>query len=277
MTDIFNNVVEVIGVEGLREAMASGRKLRIKCGFDPTSVSMHLGHMVLLRKLRQFQELGHQVIFLIGDFTARIGDPTGRNIERPALSDEDIANNVAQFKQQVFKILDPEKTEVRHNSEWLEQRSAELIKLMSTVTLSQMLEREDFNSRFDREQPIRLHELVYPLLQGFDSVALRADVELGGTDQKFNLLMGRSLQRHFEMTPQAIIMMPLINGVDGAEKMSKSLNNHIGLADAPVEQFGRIMSIPDDLMEQYRVLLTDLPESGASDGTQAETGRSNCC
>jgi tyrosyl-tRNA synthetase len=250
--------VEVVG--DLQELLKMGRPLRVKCGFDPTAPDLHLGHAVLLRKMRQFQDLGHEVIFVIGDFTALIGDPTGRNTQRPALSKEEIFWNAETFKQQVFRILDEKRTRVVWNSEWTPSPS-ELVKLMATHTLSQMLEREDFSKRFESEQPIHLHELLYPLLQGFDSVALEADVELGGTDQTFNLHAGRELQRQHGQRPQVIITMPIINGTDGVNKMSKSLGNHIGLAEAASSQFAKVMSVSDETAKQWRQVLTSLPDA----------------
>jgi tyrosyl-tRNA synthetase len=233
--------------------------MRIKAGFDPTAPDLHLGHTVLIRKLRHFQQLGHTVIFLIGDSTALIGDPTGRNVTRKPLSREEIDRNAETYKEQVFKILDPEKTEVRYNSEWLDKLDFEgMIKLAAKFTVSQMLEREDFHKRFQEEQPISVHELLYPMAQGYDSVALHADVELGGTDQKFNLMRGRDLQRDAGQPPQIILMTPILEGLDGVQKMSKSLGNAIGIHEAPSEMYGKLMSISDELMWKYWTLLTDL-------------------
>jgi tyrosyl-tRNA synthetase len=233
--------------------------MRIKAGFDPTAPDLHLGHTVLIRKLRHFQQLGHTVIFLIGDSTALIGDPTGRNVTRKPLSQEEIDRNAETYKAQVFKILDPEKTEVRYNSEWLDKLGyAGLINLAAKATLSQMLEREEFQQRFKEEQPISVHELLYPLAQGYDSVMLRCDVELGGTDQKFNLLMGRELQRKDGQPPQIVLMTPILEGLDGVQKMSKSLGNAIGIHEPPGEMYGKLMSISDELMWKYWTLLTDL-------------------
>ncbi len=248
---------EVIGAVELTARLTEGRPLVIKAGFDPTAPDLHLGHTVLLNKMRQFQVAGHRVEFLIGDFTALIGDPTGKNITRKVLTPDEIKQNTLTYTQQVFKILDPEKTRVRFNSEWLGQKSAaDLIALASLHTVAQLLERDDFSKRYANHQPIALHEFLYPLLQGYDSVAMHADVELGGTDQKFNLLMGRELQRHFNQAPQVVMTMPLLEGLDGVKKMSKSLGNTIGIFDTPKEMFGKIMSISDDLMWRYYALLS---------------------
>jgi len=243
----------------LRLAEKENRPLRVKAGFDPTAPDLHLGHTVLLEKLRQFQQCGHQVVFLIGDFTGMIGDPTGKNETRPPLTKEDVLANAETYKQQVFKILDPEKTEVRFNSEWFGQMSAaEMIALAGKATVARMLERDDFEKRYKGGQSIAIHEFLYPLVQGYDSVALEADIELGGNDQKFNLLMGRQLQEAHQKTPQMILTMPLLEGLDGVNKMSKSLNNYVGIEDAPSDQFGKIMSASDDLMLRYYELLTDV-------------------
>jgi len=257
---------EIIRVSDLRErledSLKSGRPLRVKAGFDPTAPDLHLGHTVLMRKLRHFQQLGHQVIFLIGDSTALIGDPTGRNVTRKPLTREQIDENAVTYKQQVFKILDEELTEVRYNSEWLDKLGyVGLIQLSAKVTLSQMLDRKEFLTRFRAEQDISLHELIYPLAQGYDSVALEADVELGGTDQKFNLLMGRELQRDYGQKPQIVLMTPILEGLDGVQKMSKSLNNAIGINEPPAEMYGKLMSINDELMWKYFLFLTDLKGS----------------
>ena len=257
---------EIIRVSDLRERLEesrkTGRPLRIKAGFDPTSPDLHLGHTVLMRKLRHFQQLGHQVIFLIGDFTSLIGDPTGRNITRKPLTREQIDVNAATYKQQVFKILDESLTEVRYNSEWLGKLDYEqTIRLTAHFTVSQMLERDDFSKRFQAEQPISMHEFLYPVMQGYDSVCLEADVELGGTDQKFNLLCGRELQRHYGQKPQVVLMTPILEGLDGVQKMSKSLGNCIGITEAPAEMYGKLMSINDELMWKYFVYLTDLRQS----------------
>jgi tyrosyl-tRNA synthetase len=248
--------------ERLEESRKTGRPLRVKAGFDPTAPDLHLGHTVLMRKLRHFQQLGHTVIFLIGDSTALIGDPTGRNVTRKPLTREEIDENAETYKQQVFRILDSEKTEVRYNSEWLDKLGyAGLIGLSAKVSLSQMLDRKEFHTRFKAEQDIRLHELLYPLAQGYDSVALESDVELGGTDQKFNLLMGRELQRDYGQKPQIVLMTPILEGLDGVQKMSKSLNNAIGINEPASEMYGKLMSISDELMWKYWVLLTDLKQS----------------
>lgn len=248
---------ELISAEELRKKIARGKPLRIKLGLDPTAPDLHLGHTVVLEKLRQFQELGHQVIFLIGDYTATIGDPTGRSATRPALSAEEIAHNVKTYTDQAFKILDRNKTEVVYNADWLgKMDGSDMIKLAAQYTLARMLEREDFKKRFESNQSLCLHEFFYPLLQGQDSVELKADVELGGTDQKFNLLMGRMLQERAGQEPQAVLMMPLLVGTDGEKKMSKSYGNHIGIHDAPIDMFGKIMSISDELMWDYYTLLS---------------------
>jgi len=246
----------------LEESRKTGVPLRIKAGFDPTAPDLHLGHTVLMRKLKHFQQLGHTVIFLIGDSTALIGDPTGKNQTRKPLTREEINLNAETYKDQVFKILDRDKTEVRYNSEWLDKLGyAGLIGLASKVTLSQMLDRKDFATRFNAEQDISIHELLYPLAQGYDSVMLRCDVELGGTDQKFNLLMGRELQRKDGQKPQIVLMTPILEGLDGVQKMSKSLNNAIGIHEPASEMYGKLMSINDDLMWRYWTFLTDLPQS----------------
>ena len=260
---ITKGAAEIIPLEALRERIAQSRAkgvpMRIKAGFDPTAPDLHLGHTVLIRKLRHFQQLGHTVIFLIGDSTALIGDPTGRNVTRKPLSQEEIDRNAETYKEQVFKILDRDKTEVRYNSEWLDKLGyTGLINLAAKATVSQMLEREDFSKRFKEEQPISVHELLYPLAQGYDSVMLKCDVELGGTDQKFNLLMGRELQRKDGQPPQIVLMTPILEGLDGVQKMSKSLGNAIGIHEPPGEMYGKLMSISDELMWKYWTLLTDL-------------------
>jgi tyrosyl-tRNA synthetase len=244
--------------EKLEKSRAAGKPLRVKAGFDPTAPDLHLGHTVLIRKLKHFQDLGHTVIFLIGDFTGLIGDPTGRNTTRPPLTREEIDNNAETYKTQVFKILDEKKTVVDFNWRWFSKFSAaDFVKLAAKVTVSQMLEREDFHKRFQEEKPIALHELLYPLAQGYDSVALEADVELGGTDQKFNLLMGRELQRHYGQPSQVVLTMPILEGLDGVQKMSKSYGNYIGIYEKPLEMYGKVMSISDALMWRYWELLTD--------------------
>lgn len=246
-------------VKRVTESHQTGRKLRIKAGFDPTAPDLHLGHTVLLRKLKHFQDLGHTVIFLIGDMTGLIGDPTGRNITRPPMTREEIKHNADTYREQVFKILDPEKTEVRFNSEWLEPMGyVDVIGLCGKYTVARLLERDDFAKRLKEGLPISVHELLYPLAQGYDSVALKADIELGGSDQKFNLLVGRELQRDYEQRPQIIATTPLLEGLDGIEKMSKSKNNYIGIAEAPEVMYRKIMQISDELMWRYYELLTDL-------------------
>ncbi len=254
---------EIIPLPALRERLEqsrkNGRPLRVKAGFDPTAPDLHLGHTVLIRKLKHFQDMGHTVIFLIGDFTGLIGDPTGRSATRKTLTREELDKNAVTYKAQVFKILDESKTEVRYNSEWLGQLGFEgMIRLAAQTTVSQMLEREDFHQRFNAEQPISLHEMLYPLVQGYDSVALASDVEMGGTDQKFNLLVGRELQRHYGQPSQIVLTMPILEGLDGVQKMSKSLGNAIGIQEKPTEMYGKLMSISDTLMWRYWTLLTDL-------------------
>ncbi|MCE8017514.1 tyrosine--tRNA ligase [Halomonas sp. MCCC 1A17488] len=248
---------EILLEEELVKKLESGRKLRIKAGFDPTAPDLHLGHSVLLTKMRQFQDLGHQIIFLIGDFTGRIGDPTGKNVTRKPLTEEEVRINAQTYKEQVFKILDPDKTEVRFNSEWFsELTAAKMIELAAQSTVARMLERDDFDKRYKSGQPISIHEFLYPLVQGYDSVALEADVEMGGTDQKFNLLMGREIQKHFGMEPQVVITMPLLEGLDGVQKMSKSLGNYVGVDEAPGSMFNKLVSMPDSLMWRYFELLS---------------------
>jgi tyrosyl-tRNA synthetase len=257
---------EVIRVTDLRERLEESRKtgkpLRVKAGFDPTAPDLHLGHTVLMRKLRHFQQLGHTVIFLVGDYTSLIGDPTGRNVTRKPLTREQIDKNAETYKEQVFKILDPKTTEVRYNSEWLGKLDYEqTIRLTAHFTVSQMLERDEFHKRFQAEQPISLHEMLYPVMQGYDSVCLECDVELGGTDQKFNLMCGRELQRQYGQKPQIVLMTPILEGLDGGQKMSKSLGNAIGINEPPSEMYGKLMSISDELMWKYFLLLTDFPTS----------------
>ena len=248
---------EILLEAELVERLKSGRRLRVKAGFDPTAPDLHLGHTVLINKLRQFQELGHEVLFLIGDFTGMIGDPTGKNATRPPLSRDDVIENARTYETQIFKILDPEKTLVMFNSSWMnEMRAADFIQLAATHTVARMLERDDFSKRYKNGQPIAIHEFLYPLMQGYDSVAMRADVELGGTDQKFNLLVGRELQKLNGQAPQVVITMPLLEGTDGVNKMSKSLGNYIGINEAPDEMFGKLMSISDELMWRYFELLS---------------------
>lgn len=253
---------EILLEEGLIEKLKNNKPLIVKAGFDPTAPDLHLGHTVLINKLRQFQELGHNVHFLIGDFTGMIGDPTGKNVTRKPLTREQVEENAKTYKEQVFKILDESKTRVVFNSQWMgEMSAADLIQLASKQTVARMLERDDFSKRYSSGQPIAIHEFLYPMIQGYDSVALKADVELGGTDQKFNLLMGRELQKVNGQTPQVVITMPILEGLDGVQKMSKSLNNYIGVSDAPDEMFGKIMSVSDELMWRYFELLSFRPMS----------------
>ena len=248
---------EIIQEDELREKLASGRPLRVKAGFDPTAPDLHLGHTVLINKLRQFQALGHEVIFLIGDFTGMIGDPTGKSATRPPLSREDVLRNAETYKEQVFKILDPARTRVEFNSSWMnEVGAAGMIKLAGQYTVARMLERDDFDKRYKGNQPIAIHEFLYPLVQGYDSVALEADVELGGTDQKFNLLMGRTLQKSHGQPPQICLTMPILEGLDGVQKMSKSLGNYVGVNDAPGEMYRKLLSLPDALTWRYYELLS---------------------
>lgn len=252
---------EILVESELVEKLKKNKPLRIKAGFDPTAPDLHLGHTVLINKLRQFQELGHEVLFLIGDFTGMIGDPTGKSATRPPLTRDDVIENARSYEQQIFKILDPTKTLVMFNSSWMnEMNPSDLIQLAAKHTVARMLERDDFSKRYKSGQPIAIHEFLYPLIQGYDSVAMRADVELGGTDQKFNLLVGRELQKHYGQEPQVVLTMPILEGLDGVQKMSKSLNNYIGINEAPDDMFGKIMSISDDLMWRYFELLSFLSE-----------------
>lgn len=260
---IRRGAVEIIQEEELarklERSLATGKPLRVKAGFDPTAPDLHLGHTVLIQKLKHFQDLGHQVIFLIGDFTGMIGDPSGKSETRKPLTEEEVKANAATYERQIFKILDPARTIIDFNSRWLKPMSAQdLIRLAAKYTVARMLEREDFHQRFVNHQPISIHEFLYPLIQGYDSVALQADVELGGTDQKFNLLVGRELQREYGQEPQVIITMPLLEGLDGVHKMSKSLGNYVGITEPPDEMFGKLMSISDELMLRYYELLSDL-------------------
>jgi tyrosyl-tRNA synthetase len=251
---------EILIESELVKRLEEGRPLRVKAGFDPTAPDLHLGHTVLLNKLHQFQELGHEAIFLIGDFTGMIGDPTGKNVTRKPLSRDEVLENARTYEKQIFKILDPEKTQVVFNSSWMgEMNAADLIQLAARHTVARMLERDDFSKRYASGQPIAVHEFLYPLVQGYDSVALRADVELGGTDQKFNLLVGRQLQEGYGQPPQIVLTMPILEGLDGVQKMSKSLGNYIGIAEAPDEMFGKLMSISDALMWRYFELLSFRP------------------
>lgn len=248
---------EILLEDALRARLRAGQALRIKAGFDPTAPDLHLGHTVLINKLRQFQELGHQVLFLIGDFTGMIGDPTGKSVTRKPLSRDEIKENAATYREQVFRILDPDRTQIVFNSEWMDRLGAAgLVELAAQHTVARMLERDDFSKRFKGGQPIAIHELLYPLIQGYDSVALRADVELGGTDQKFNLLVGRQLQESYGQSPQVVITLPILEGLDGVQKMSKSLGNYIGITDPPQDMFGKIMSLSDELMWRYFELLS---------------------
>ena len=257
MLEIRRGAEEILVESELVEKLSSGKPLRIKAGFDPTAPDLHLGHTVLINKLRQFQQMGHTVIFLIGDFTGLIGDPTGKSATRPPLTPEEIEENAKTYKEQVFKILDPEKTEIRFNSEWFNEKGADfMIKLAGKLSVARMLERDDFKKRFKANQPISIHEFLYPLVQGYDSVALEADVELGGTDQKFNLLMGRELQKAEGQDSQVVIMTPLLEGLDGVKKMSKSLGNYVGITEAPGTMFQKIVSIPDSLMWRWYELLS---------------------
>ncbi|MFC4679189.1 tyrosine--tRNA ligase [Desulfovibrio legallii] len=257
MAAIRRGVAELIDEGELRKKLARGVPLRVKVGFDPTAPDLHLGHTVVMHKMRHFQELGHKIIFLIGDFTGRIGDPSGRSETRPPLTEEQVMANAETYKKQVFKILDPEKTEVAFNSAWLgSMNAADFIRLASCCTVARMMERDDFEKRFREQRPISIHEFLYPLCQGYDSVALKADVEMGGTDQKFNLLMGRTLQAHYGQESQCILTMPLLEGTDGVRKMSKSYGNYIGIDEAPSQIFGKVMAISDALMWRYYELLS---------------------
>jgi len=248
---------EIIKIEDLQKKLASGKTLRIKVGFDPTAPDLHIGHTVVINKMRQFQDLGHEVTFLIGDFTGMIGDPTGKNVTRKPLTKEQVEENAETYATQVFKVLDREKTKIRFNSEWMSDLGSEgMIRLAAKYTLARMLERDDFENRYRDGQPISMHELLYPLVQGYDSVMLECDVEMGGTDQKFNLLVGRHLQQHYGQEPQVIITLPLLEGLDGVQKMSKSLNNYVAITDAPDEMFGKLMSISDEMMWRYFDLLS---------------------
>ncbi|MGD8109871.1 tyrosine--tRNA ligase [Vibrio sp. TRT 21S02] len=275
LAEIKRGVDELIPEEELIAKLKEDRPLRIKLGADPTAPDIHLGHTVILNKLRAFQELGHDVTFLIGDFTGMVGDPTGKNTTRPPLTREDVLRNAETYKEQVFKILDPARTKIQFNSEWLSELGAEgMIRLAANQTVARMLERDDFKKRYSNGQPIAIHEFMYPLLQGYDSVAMETDVELGGTDQKFNLLMGRELQKANGQKPQVVLTMPLLVGLDGEKKMSKSANNYIGISEAPSEMFGKIMSISDDLMWSYYELLSFRPlEEIAQFKADVESGK----
>ncbi|MGZ8217924.1 tyrosine--tRNA ligase [Methylomagnum sp.] len=268
---IRRGTAEIIPEDELAKRLATGRPLRIKAGFDPTAPDLHLGHTVLLNKMKQFQDLGHEAMFLIGDFTGMIGDPTGKNVTRKPLSRDQVIENAKTYEQQIFKILCPEKTLVMFNSSWMNaMTSADLIQLAAKHTVARMLEREDFNNRYKSGQPIAIHEFLYPLIQGYDSVAMTADVELGGTDQKFNLLVGRHLQEIYGQPPQVVVTMPILEGLDGVQKMSKSLGNYVGVADVPDDMFGKLMSISDDLMWRYMELLSFQPM------TEIQTWRREC-
>jgi tyrosyl-tRNA synthetase len=259
LTYLKKGLAELIREEDLRERLSLGRPLRVKAGFDPTAPDLHLGHTVLIRKLKHFQDLGHTVIFLIGDMTGLIGDPTGRNITRPPMTSDDINRNAETYKAQVFKILDPTKTEIRFNSEWFDKmRFEDVIRLAGRYTMARLLEREDFSKRFREQTPISVHELLYPLVQGYDSVALECDVEMGGTDQKFNLLVGRELQRDYGQPSQIVATVPILEGLDGVEKMSKSKGNYVGITEPPADMFRKLMNIPDALIWRYYELVTDL-------------------
>ena len=256
-TELCRGVEEIIPKQELVERLSVGEPLRVKVGFDPTAPDLHLGHTVVVNKMRQFQELGHEIIFLIGDFTGMIGDPSGKNATRPPLSREEIDKNAESYREQVFKILDPEKTRIEFNSSWSHQLGSEgIIRLASFYTVARMLERDDFSTRYRNRQPIAIHEFLYPLMQGYDSVALEADLELGGTDQKFNLLVGRELQKQYGQRPQIVLTMPLLEGLDGVHKMSKTLNNYVGISESPNEMFGKLMSVSDELMWRYFELLS---------------------
>jgi len=259
ISEIKAGTSEIISEDELKQKLKKGKQLTVKFGADPSAPDLHLGHTVVLRKLKLLQDLGHQIVFLIGDFTAQIGDPTGKSETRKQLSPTEVKQNARTYQEQVFKILDKDKTRVVFNSEWINKLTpSDMIKLTAQHTVARMLERDDFKKRYQTNQAISIHEFMYPLLQGYDSVVLKADLELGGTDQKFNLLVGRQLQQAIEQEPQVLIMMPILEGTDGVNKMSKSLNNHIGLTDSPAEMFGKVMSIPDEVMPQYYDLLTDL-------------------
>ena len=277
LAEIKRGVDEILPEEDLIEKLKSGKTLTIKAGFDPTAPDLHLGHTVLINKLRTFQQLGHKVVFLIGDFTGLIGDPTGKNVTRKPLSKEQVLENAKTYQEQVFKILDKEKTEIRFNSEWMDGLGAAgMIKLAASQTVARMLERDDFKKRYNNGQPIAIHEFLYPLVQGWDSVALESDVELGGTDQRFNLLMGRELQKEQGQKQQSIVMVPLLEGRDGVQKMSKSLDNYIGINDPADEMFGKLMSISDDLMWKYFMLLSFRVIEDIKDWkTQCEDGEEN--
>jgi tyrosyl-tRNA synthetase len=276
LAEIRRGVDDILLEDDLRKKLAEGRPLRVKAGFDPTAPDLHVGHTVLINKMRQFQELGHEVIFLIGDFTGMIGDPSGRSATRPALTPDDVKRNAETYASQIFKILDPASTRIEFNSRWMgAMTAADLIGLAARHTVARMLERDDFHKRYQAGKPIAIHEFLYPLVQGYDSVALRADVELGGTDQKFNLLVGRQLQQTFGQPPQVVVTMPLLEGLDGVNKMSKSLGNTIGITDAPEEMFGKVMSVSDELMWRYYDLLSFRPVAEIRGLREAAAGGAN--
>jgi tyrosyl-tRNA synthetase len=256
---LLRNAVDALPEGALERKLAEGRPLRVKLGIDPTAPDIHLGHTVVLQKLREFQDLGHTVILIIGDYTGRVGDPSGRSATRPQLAPEEIDRNAETYRQQALKILDPERTQVRHNGEWLDMPAEDLFRLARTATVAQILERDDFAKRYGAGDPISVLELLYPLLQGYDSVAIEADVELGGTDQKFNLLLGRQVQQAYGVEPQSILTMPILPGIDGVQRMSKSLGNYVGITDPPDEIFGKLMRVPDEAMGVYYELLLDRP------------------
>ncbi len=274
MPDLTRNAVDVLPEGRLAAQLEAGRPLRVKLGIDPTTADIHLGHTVVLGKLAEFQAAGHTVVLIVGDFTARVGDPSGRSASRPVPTPEEIEANATTYQEQAYKILDPEKTEVRRNSEWLQMGIGDLLKLMASTTVARLLERDDFQKRIAVRQAIAAHELLYPLLQGYDSVAIDADVELGGTDQKFNLLFGRDVQSAYGKPQQSILTMPILVGTDGVQKMSKSLGNYVGVTDPPAEMFGKLMSIPDDAMDEYfRLLLGTEQSQGAPNQAKRELGR----
>lgn len=273
---IQRGIDDLIPESEMLEKLKEGRPLRIKAGFDPTAPDLHLGHTVLINKLRQFQDLGHQVIFLIGDFTGMIGDPTGKSATRPPLTEEQVAQNAVSYKEQVFKILDPDRTQVVFNSDWMRKLSAaDMIRLAGQYSVARMLERDDFHKRYESEQSIAIHEFLYPLVQGYDSVALEADVELGGTDQRFNLLMGRHLQKQYGQAPQVVLTMPILEGLDGVQKMSKSLGNYVGVNDSPGEMYTKLLSMPDELLWRYFELLSFRPLAEIEEYRAAVEGGAN--
>jgi tyrosyl-tRNA synthetase len=267
---LLRNVVDALPEGGLERKLAHGRPLRVKLGIDPTAADIHLGHTVVLQKLREFQDAGHTVVLIIGDYTARVGDPSGRSAERPVLSPEEIDANAETYQRQAYKVLDPERVEVRRNGEWLDMPMEDLFRLARTSTVAQLLERDDFAKRYAARAPISILELLYPLMQGYDSVAVRADVELGGTDQKFNLLLGRDIQESYGVPPQVAITMPILPGIDGVKRMSKSEGNYVGVDDPPDEQFGKLMRVPDDVMPVYYRLLLDTPFDAARPAVESK-------